>query len=79
MSSDHGGISDYSVPVMRIPLIDGIMDKQNYHFAKPDAGVVDEPLSWADIVHIEDPFPLSVQVAKTAHKKRPANYSMSFS
>ena len=69
LSSDHGGISDYSVPVMRIPLVDGIMEKQNYHFAKPDADVVEEALSWADIVHIEDPFPLSVQAAKTAHKK----------
>ena len=69
LSSDHGGISDYSVPVMHIPLVDGIMDKQNYHFAKPDADVVEEALSWADIVHIEDPFPLSVQVAKIAHKK----------
>ena len=26
---------------MHIPLVDGIMDKQNYHFAKPDANVVD--------------------------------------
>ncbi len=69
LSSDHGGISDYSVPVMRIPLVDGIMEKQNYHFAKPDADVVEEALSWADIVHIEDPFPLSVQAAKAAHKK----------
>ena len=69
LSSEKGGVSDYSVPVMRIPLIDGIMDKQNYHFAKPDAQVVEEALSWADIVHIEDPFPLSVQVAKAAHKK----------
>lgn len=69
LSSDHGGISDYSVPVMHIPLVDGIMDKQNYHFAKPDADVVDEALFWAEIVHIEDPFPLSVQVAKAAHKK----------
>ncbi len=41
LSSDHGGVSDYSVPVMHIPLVDGIMDKQNYHFAKPDANVVD--------------------------------------
>ena len=69
LSSDHGGISDYSVPVMHIPLVDGIMNKQNYHFAKPDADVVDDALSWADIVQIEDPFPLSVQVAKAAHKK----------
>ena len=69
LSSDHGGVSDYSVPVMHIPLVDGIMDKQNYYFAKPDKDVVEEALSWADIVHIEDPFPLSVQVAKAAHKK----------
>ena len=69
LSSDHGGISDYSVPVMRIPLVDRIMEKQNYHFAKPDADVVEEALSWTDIVHIEDPFPLSVQAAKAAHKK----------
>ena len=69
LSSNHGGVSDYSVPVMHIPLVDGIMDKQNYHFAKPDADVVDEALSWADIVHIEEPFPLSIQVAKAAHKK----------
>ena len=69
LSSDHGGVSDYSVPVMHIPMIDGIMDKQNYHFAKPDANVVNEALAWADLVHIEDPFPLSVQVAKAAYKK----------
>ena len=69
LSSDHGGVSEYSVPVMHIPLVDGIMDQQNYHFAKPDADVVEKALSWADIVHLEDPFPLSVQVAKIAHKK----------
>ena len=69
LSSDHGGISDYSVSVMHLLLVDGIMDKQNYHFAKPDADVVNKALKWADIVHIEDPFPLSVQVAKAAHKK----------
>ncbi len=69
LASDRGGIPDYSVPVMHIPLVDGIMEKQNYLFARPDADVVNEALSWADIVHIEDPFPLSVQVAKAAHKK----------
>lgn len=68
LSSDHGGISDYSVPAMRIPFVNGIMEKQNYHFAKPDIKVIKEALSWADVVHVEDPFPLSVKVAKTAHK-----------
>lgn len=68
LSSDRGGISEYSVPVMRVPLVDGIMDKQNYHFAKPDAAVVREALSWAEVVHIEDPFPLSVVAARQAAK-----------
>ena len=27
LSSDHGGVSDYSVPVMHIPLVDGINDQ----------------------------------------------------
>ena len=66
LSSDYGGISEYSVPVMRIPLVDGIMDRQNYHFAKPVKPVILEALSWAEIVHIEDPFPLSVETAKLA-------------
>ena len=66
LSSDHGGISEYSVPVMRVPLVDGIMDRQNYHFAKPVRQVIREALSWAEIVHIEDPFPLSVETAKLA-------------
>ena len=66
LSSDHGGESEYSVPVMRVPLVNGIMDRQNYHFAKPVKPVIREALSWAEIVHIEDPFPLSVETAKLA-------------
>lgn len=66
LSSDHGGKSEYSVPVMRVPLVDGIMDRQNYHFAKPVGQVIREALSWAEIVHFEDPFPLSVKTAKLA-------------
>ncbi len=69
LSSNHGGISEYSVPVMRVPLVDGIMDRQNYHFAKPIASVISEALSWAEIVHIEDPFPLSVETARMASKR----------
>ena len=68
LSSDHGGKSEYSVPVMRVPLVAGIMEQQNYHFAKPVASVIRDALSWAEIVHIEDPFPLSVKTAKLAAK-----------
>ena len=70
LSSAHGGVSDYSVPVMHVPLFDGIMDRQNYRFGRPDAHVVNQALAWADIVHIEDPFPLSVQTARAARRKK---------
>ena len=29
LSSNHGGESEYSVPIIRLPLVDGIMEKQN--------------------------------------------------
>ncbi|MDD5860472.1 MAG: glycosyltransferase [Eubacteriales bacterium] len=66
LSSDHGGKSEYSVPVMRIPFVDGIMDQQNYHFAKPVRQVIQKALSWAELVHFEDPFPMSMEAAKLA-------------
>ena len=31
LSSDHDGKSEYSVPVMRVPLVAGVMEQQNYH------------------------------------------------
>ena len=43
LSSDHGGESEYSVPVMHVPLVDGIMDRQNYHFAKSVGQVSGRP------------------------------------
>ena len=69
LSMDRGGEPDYAVSVMKVPLVEGIMDRQNYHFAQLDAGVVREALAWAEIVHIEDPFPLSVQTAKMANRR----------
>ncbi len=61
LADDRGGKADYSVPVIHVPFFNGIMEAQNYFFAKPDRRVVKEALDWADLVHIEDPFPLSGQ------------------
>ena len=69
LSSNHGGESEYSVPIIRLPLVDGIMEKQNYHFAKPVKETIEEALNWADLVHIEDPFPMSAKVASMAKEK----------
>lgn len=68
LSSDRCGKTYYSVPVMRLPIVNGIMEKQNYLFAKPVKKVVTEALSWADVVHLSDPFPLSVKTVKLAEK-----------
>lgn len=68
LASDRGGKPDYSVSVMKLPLINDIMEQQNYLFAEPDAETARRALEWADLVHVEDPFPLSVVVAKMADK-----------
>lgn len=68
LASDNGGTPDYSVSIMNIPLVDDIMDKQNFHFAEPNFKVAREAIEWADLIHIEDPFPLSVVVAKLANR-----------
>jgi hypothetical protein len=73
LSSNHGGESEYSVPIIRLPLVDGIMEKQNYHFAKPVKETIEEALNWADLVHIEDPFPMSAKVASMGELTRQLN------
>ena len=45
------------------------MEAQNYFFAKPDRRVVKEALDWANLVHIEDPFPLSAVVVREAVRR----------
>ena len=70
LSSDRGGQPDYAVPVMHLPFVNGIMEKQNFLFAKPEKDVIRQALAWADIVHIEDPFPLSVAVVREAKDMR---------
>ena len=68
LASDRGGTPDYAVSNMKVPFVEGIMEKQNFHFANPDREVIQKALSWAEIVHVEEPFPLSVAVVKEAMK-----------
>ncbi len=68
LASDNGGTPDYRVSAMKLPFIEDVMDKQNFHFAEPDFKVVKEAIEWADLIHIEDPFPLCVVAAKMAQR-----------
>jgi len=68
ISSNHGGEPDYSLPIKRYPVINGVVEKQNFHFAKPIKKIIDEAIAWADIIHVEDPFRLCHVVAKRAKK-----------
>lgn len=69
MSSNNGGEPDYSLKVKRYPFINKVMEKQNFHFAKPDKKLISEALDWADIVHVEDPFRICHVVARMAKKR----------
>ena len=63
--------ADYPVPELKIniPFIHGLIAKQGFHFAKPIRKTLIKAVTWADIIQIETPFPVSWQAAKLAKKQ----------
>lgn len=66
-----GKDADYSVPELKIyiPIIYGLIKKQGFHFAKPINKTLKKAISWADIVQVETPFPVSWRATKLAKKQ----------
>ncbi len=66
-----GEKADFPVPELKIylPFIHGLIAKQGFHFAKPIKKTLIKAVTWADIVQIETPFPISWQAAKLAKKQ----------
>ena len=63
--------ADYPVPELKIniPFIHGLIAKQGFHFAKPIRKTLIKAVTWADIIQIETPFPVSWRAAKLAKKQ----------
>lgn len=64
------GTPDYPMDVLKIPILNGIIDKEGFIFAKTDRTMLTEAIKWADIVHVEDPFFICEAAAKIARKEK---------
>ena len=66
---DHGIQPDYVVPGFELPWVFGkLVREQGYAFSAPDQKVITEAVSWADVVHLEEPFPLQSVVCRIANR-----------
>ena len=50
---------DFRLEKFEFPVFQFIMDANGFCFASRDKKVMSEAIAWADIIHIEEPFPLS--------------------
>lgn len=51
----------FTVPCLKIPIFNGIIQSQGMIFGKPDDEVIRKAISGADIVHLMFPFPLQIR------------------
>ncbi len=57
---------DFMLPTWKVPIFNELVRTQGYSFAASDKAVIRQALQWADIVHIEEPFLLQMEVCKMA-------------
>ncbi|MBO4409276.1 MAG: glycosyltransferase [Spirochaetales bacterium] len=59
---------DFILPNWKVPIFDDLIHKQGYSFADIDREVIQQAIDWADIVHLEEPFLLQMEVARMTVK-----------
>ncbi len=57
---------DFMLPTWKVPIFNEIVRKQGYSFAASDKAVIRQAIEWADVIHIEEPFFLQMEVCKIA-------------
>lgn len=65
-SDPNGPQPDFVLNDFHIPLFDTLVKKQGYEFSKADKSIIREAISWADVVHLEEPFFLQYEACKIA-------------
>ena len=68
ITNNRYGELDYALEVVKIPIFAPLVEKEGYTFAKVDRAIIREAISWADIVHLEDPFLVCRRAGIEAHK-----------
>lgn len=58
----------YVVQEWRVPIFDKLIKSQGMAFGRPEKNVLQEAISWADVVHFTMPFALSIEGRKVAEE-----------
>ncbi len=69
LSGGMEGKPDYPLKRWKVPLYRKRLEAQHLYFAHTNAEAVREAVSWADLVHTWDPFPVSHQVLAEAYRQ----------
>ena len=67
-SCDESHENVYSMPMLKIPFFQGLIEKHGFQFAKCKKKIIKEAVQWADIVHCFMPFMLENKTKKIADK-----------
>ena len=67
-SSDETHENVYSMPMLKIPFFQGLIEKHGFQFAKCKKKIIKEAVQWADIVHCFMPFMLENKTKEIADK-----------
>ena len=59
---------DYPLKKFTFPIFQPIIDKSSFCFPISDRKVIEEAVKWADVVHLEEPFPLQAKTARIANR-----------
>lgn len=64
----QGPQPEYPLEHFKVPLFDSLIATHSYGFARIDAKMIEEAVGWADVIHLQEGFPLEAKVARTASK-----------
>ena len=58
----------YQLKEFRFPFFQGVIEAQGFSYASSDKRIIEEAVSWADIVHLEEAFVLEMKTIAAARK-----------
>lgn len=64
----NGPQPDYPLEHFRFPVFDALIKSHSYGFAKIDRDIITEAVEWADLIHLQEGFPLEAATARIADK-----------
>lgn len=66
---ENGEQPDYILKDFHFPIFQKLIDKQGYSFSKTDKSLLRDAIKWADVIHLEEPFPLQIMAIKIAEEE----------